>query len=143
MSMPDLHWILILIIPVGFLELVLHETSHAVVMKLTGGTLQTFKPYPHREVMADGSKRWWIGYVTCTFPHGDAPPSYNYSHIAPLITSGLLFLLGGALAWLAWFPLITISIGALIDGGNWLRGYLLQKPGLDGAKWRDWRRSLD
>jgi hypothetical protein len=137
--MSNWHWIAILIVPIGFLELVLHETSHAIVMKLTGGTLQSFKPYPHREIEADGSKRWWIGYVSCTFP-GPPPEAYNWSHIAPLIMSGALACVGALLAWLVWAPLIVISLGSLIDAAWWMKGYLLETTGLDGAKWRAWRR---
>ena len=115
-----------------------HEGSHAVVMKWTGGTITSFKPYPHMH-----KKRFYLGYVKAEYPRDESgkmiiPEDYHYSHVAPYIKAALLGPMWAALG-LLYLPLLMLAVWELIDGLWWLYGYSFGSKYTDAQKWRKFR----
>lgn len=141
------------------LTLNLHELSHVVVVKKTGGEIPTYAPWPHfrnskagvsiapwtgiwwflfaREKL-DGY-RWYNGRVSVRYrvPKGEGiPRSYRYSHVAPLVKA--LFVLGVwmTLGLTVYRPLLALAVWEASDVVWWWRGYFF-KPKTDGWKWKE------
>ena len=86
--------------------LFLHELSHVIAVKLLGGTVHGFYPYPHYN-----DDRFYLGRVRYRLENN------RWVHISPLIMDIALVPLT-----LSTFPLLTIW--PAIDALEWIRSYL-------------------
>ena len=112
------------LIPLGWLT---HELSHVLAVWATGGRVTAFAPYPHRH-----SGRWYFARYACHYEAGE-PAGARWRHAAPLIKAGLL-LPAWALLALLWTPLLFGVAVEVSEVAVWLWGYLLRRPGTDGAR---------
>jgi hypothetical protein len=97
------------------LTLFLHEASHAAVVKLRGGTIDMFRPWPGKI-----NGKWWFGYVMYQKPSLERDTRWR--HGSPLLVSApLAIALGVGSLW--WPPLLAWSIWEAIDFANWWKGY--------------------
>jgi hypothetical protein len=129
----ELWWAAGLLLFGAWWSLFLHELAHLIVMKATGATITSFKPYWHR----DEQGQFWFGHVACTWPSPQPPAGYRFSHIAPAIKSAAFLVLWTLLAWLAWWPLLGLAICELVDHVWWWLGSWA--PRKDAYQW--WHRA--
>lgn len=107
------------------LTLILHELAHCFVAWSAGGSVESFKPWPHK---VDG--RFYFGRMTYT---GCAPNEKAFT-IAPLIKAISLASLWVILGLMFW-PLLALAGWELTDIINWVQGYIRSSPN-DGGRFR-------
>jgi hypothetical protein len=123
-------WILVLALPVGYLRLVAHELSHAVMTLALGGRVywRRFRPWPHR----DGGRWFWGRMYREDLPGWDDDLLIS---LAPLGRASV-----GALAWIApaiaWAPLWICVFWEVTDVIHWWVGWF-RSPTSDGGKVRE------
>jgi hypothetical protein len=134
-----------------FYVTVMHEVSHAIVVKIRGAKRVRIYPFWHWYCPLTGAWRWQLlpppskprklyfarfSYEGVEQPKGPK----NWQDIAPLqmdvITSLLAFPVG--LGFDPWAGLILIGC-AVIDALVWMRGYYWGKAHTDGYKYRQGR----
>jgi hypothetical protein len=110
------------------ITLLLHETSHVVAVKLCGGKVVSFKPWPHKK--DDIS---YFGRVEFSDVEERLKPAIWFS---PIISSQLFALIFFYLSGF-FFPFIVLALWELEDATYWYLGYLLKRKGSDGLKFRE------
>lgn len=111
------------------LTLSLHELSHVLAVKLTGGRITSYTPWPH---VHEG--KFYFGRVGVAYLDA-VPLSHRWSHLAPLLKSGAL---GASWAFLAQYhyaPLWVLAGWEFVDTLWWQVGYYF-RPSSDGGRWR-------
>lgn len=107
------------------LTLVLHELSHCIVVWLSGGWIEEFKPWPH---MKDG--KFYFGRMS----HSGAQADERAFTVAPLIKALSLLALWTVLGFI-WLPLWALAFWEFTDVANWTQGYIRNSPN-DGGRFR-------
>jgi len=122
----------IILAPLGaFLSLNLHELAHCVVVWAIGGRVIGFKPWPHRH-----EGRFYLGRMTWErdTPRTKCECRWFYG-IIPL-RAALFMLTWVALAFSLFLPLLALAFWDLIDLGDWLKDYALNRESQDAGKYR-------
>jgi hypothetical protein len=123
------------VVVAAFLTLLLHESSHALVVVLRGARIKSFKPYPHK----DENGRWWYGRVTWEYTPEYRDTKWKYG--SPLLFNTPLAILYAVGAYF-WCPYLwAFAAWSTIDHLWWWRGYFGlaskdRRPLLDGFKFR-------
>ena len=99
----------------AWLTLLIHEGSHALMARKQGGTIVSFRPWPHRD-----RGKWWFGAVQWLQPPSSSQTRWLYG--APLLFNTPLAI-GLAIGAIWWPPLIIWATWELIDHIWWWRGY--------------------
>jgi len=127
-------WYLIFSLIGAALTLVLHELSHCCLVWVGGGTVTSFKPWPHFETFtsAAGTERhFYFGRMTYDTAR---PPNRKWFLLAPLLKSLLFFVFWSIMGWF-WHPLWCLAGWEVTDWSNWLQGYI-RKSQNDGGQYR-------
>ena len=111
--------------------LILHELSHVVFVKLSGGEVTVFKPWPHR---FEG--RFVFGRVWAIWEDGRSE-IYRWSHIAPLLKAIVLLSVWNTLSYSHYRPMLILGAWELTDVAKWIWNYFGKDPETDARKWRD------
>jgi hypothetical protein len=135
-------WI-IMFVATAWLTLLIHEGSHALFAKMQGGSIVSFKPWPHKD-----KEKWWFGVVRYMQP----PPERmtRWLHGSPLLFNGPLAVGLGVAGLLWWPPLLVWSAWEATDHLWWWKGYFSLKipftqrwsqpvERLDGYKFRNFK----
>jgi hypothetical protein len=113
------------------LTLNLHELAHCLVVWCIGGTVTSYKPWPHR---ANG--RWFIGRMTWELGR---PPTRRecrwFYGIIPLRAS-MFLAMWVTLGLLVFLPLLALAFWDLMDLGDWIKDYLWDRKTQDAGKFR-------
>lgn len=90
------------------LQTLIHEGAHALACRLVGGTVQDFKPYPHRS-----GGRWWFGRMRCSVP----PGKRQIVTLAPMVVAAAEVLLFVVVSPFVVLPdwLVALSCVPLVD----------------------------
>jgi uncharacterized membrane protein YhhN len=120
-------WI-ITIVTAAVLTLVLHEASHAIVVKALDGDVFLFKPWPHFH-----NGNFYFGRVSYSLNKFRSP---RYIHIAPAIKSAMLCVVYLSLVTTWCKFLLMFAAFEAIDHLWWWKGYLIGPARTDGNKFR-------
>lgn len=124
-----------------FCQNVTHELSHLWSGWLWEGRRpKKLIPWPHMY-----EKRFYWARYDSGPPSKNGTPRHRYS--APLRWACVQFCVSISLFCVliirqddGWAYFLPFLLAPLIDSSVWMWGYLLNRPGTDGALWEKWRR---
>ncbi len=126
------NWYVLTLIPVAwFLQLCLHEGSHALIGWANANRLTGFYPYPHKHM-----GRWFHGRVMFEMYY----PMPAEFYIAPFFVSGIVLVCSVFMLFL--FPVewklwvLPFGVAALVDALFFWYTYFFGSDLSDGKKWR-------
>jgi hypothetical protein len=74
-----------------FVDIVIHESSHALAGLSLGGSVKRFRPYPGVEDVGGGNRVFFWGLTEMEFPNGLSDAEAAWFTIAPQVTNLTLF----------------------------------------------------
>jgi hypothetical protein len=128
-----MEWIIfVLMIPVlWFLQNFIHEGSHLLAGWIVEGRKPLkLIPWPHKFAY-----RFYFARYECGFATKDGPVLYR--HAAPYIVGSTILTMFSCIAiWTNSLYVLAFGIFPFIDCIVWLYGYVFNRPGTDGFRFK-------